>query len=271
MKLRARRVVLTRPAERQVRLSQRLESLGCEVLSLPALAIKPTDVAWCQPENLPGAFDVVVFVSRAAWQHYLATILEKDPEFFWPVTTVVATVGQSTAEHARQWLDGRVPVICPDAAAAQDSESLWVALEAFVSPGARVLVVRGEHGREWLVKRLRSQGCKVQTLSVYRREPAVWSGEARERLCAWLTDGAGVGVWLITSLEGLRAVDEQLKRHQIQSLVPVAVAVVHRRLIAPVRQWLLTHSEQGAGVPISVCLPDEASLLEGLLCLTDGL
>jgi len=271
LKLHARRVVLTRPAERQVRLSKLLESLGCEVLSLPALAINPTDTDWCRPENLPGAFDVVVFVSRAAWQHYLAAILEKDPEFVWPVTTAVATVGQSTAEHARQWLDGRVQVICPNAAAAQDSESLWDALEASVSPGARVLVVRGEQGREWLVKRLRSQGSTVQTLSVYRREPAVWSGEARERLFAWLADGAGAGVWLITSLEGLRAVDDQLKRHQVQALVPVGVVVVHRRLIAPVRQWLLTLSEQGAGVPISVCLPVEASLLEGLLCLTDGL
>jgi uroporphyrinogen-III synthase len=252
-------------------LAQRLQGMGCEVLEAPALAVNPTQPNRIRSEYLPQAFDIVIFVSRAAWQCYLAGILAKNPEFVWPVNTIVATVGQSTADHARQWLGERVQVISPSATAAQDSESLWLELQSLVGPAVRVLVVRGERGREWLVKRLRSQGTSVQTLSVYHRVPAVWSDKTRETLISWLADGGGVGVWLVTSLEGLQAIDDQIERHQIRDLVPRGVVVVHERLIEPVRQWLLTQSEQGAEVPVSVSLPDDESLQKGLLCLMDAL
>ena len=264
-------MVLTRPAERQVALAQRLQDLGCDVLELPALEIKPIDPGWCKPESLPACADVVVFVSRAALKHYLAAILVKYPGFAWPSHTVVAAVGQSTAHYARQVLGKHTRVICPEVAAAQDSESLWPELEPLVGNGVRVLVVRGEHGREFLVRRLQEQGSSVQVLSVYRREPTVWSDQARSKLSAWVADGRGAGVWLVTSLEGLDAIEKQISAHGPQDMAALGVVVVHDRLIGPVRQWLMSHSDLGDQVPISVCSPDEESLLQGLLCLVSTL
>jgi uroporphyrinogen-III synthase len=264
-------VVLTRPAERQVALARRLQDLGCDVLELPALEIKPLDPNWFNPETSPARFDVVIFVSRAALKHYLAVILARYPGFVWPSNTIVAVVGQSTAHYARQSLGKHARVICPEVAAAQDSESLWPELEPLVGAGVRVLVVRGERGREWLVRRLQEQGASVQVLSVYRREPARWGDQTRSKLSAWVADRCGTGVWLVTSLEGLDAIEKQINSHGIQDVAALGVVVVHDRLIGPVRQWLMSHSELGAQVPISVCSPDEESLLQGLLCLVTTL
>ena len=271
MKQPARRVVLTRPAERQVALARRLQDLGCDVLELLALEIKPINPGWCKPENLPNCVDVVVFVSRAAVKHYLAALLAKYPGFVWPSSTVVAAVGHSTAHYVRESLGEQVQVICPEAATSQDSEALWAELEPQVSAGVRVLVVRGERGREWLVRQIHSRGASVQVLPVYRRDSAVWSEQARSKLSEWGSDGHGAGVWLVTSLEGLRAIEEQMRRHGLVSVAVMGVVVVHVRLIEPVRQWLISQSARGAQVPVSVCSPDEESLLKGLLCLVDNL
>ena len=67
-----------------------------------------------------------------------------------------------------------------------DSEALLAlpALrEAIARPEARVLILRGEGGRELLAERLREQGASVDYLELYRRTlPAYDTGELMQRI-----------------------------------------------------------------------------------------
>ncbi|MFY9348508.1 MAG: uroporphyrinogen-III synthase, partial [Orrella sp.] len=135
------RVVLTRPAPRQVALKQALEAFGIEVLALPALEIVALDKAVRLPE--PCEFDVAIFVSRTAWQVYWQALRAQDPGFVWPAECQIASVGDSTAQAIEQDIRGALfsdgfAVITPATDTMQDSESLWLTLRDQLRPGAKV-------------------------------------------------------------------------------------------------------------------------------------
>jgi uroporphyrinogen-III synthase len=50
-----------------------------------------------------------------------------------------------------------------------DSEALWARLRSRDWPGRRVLVVRGEGGRDWLAEQLDAAGARVEFVTAYRR------------------------------------------------------------------------------------------------------
>ena len=50
-----------------------------------------------------------------------------------------------------------------------DSEGLWEELQFRPWAGRRVLVVRGEEGRDWLADALRARGAEVDFIAAYRR------------------------------------------------------------------------------------------------------
>lgn len=255
------RVVLTRPAPRQVALKQSLEAVGVEVLALPALDIVALDHLRHLPE--PGEFDVAVFVSRTAWQTYWQALRAQDPCFEWPVTCQLASVGATTAQAIEQDLQRlaskvEFAVLSPAAGSTQDSESLWETLRITLRPGAKVLLVRGEAGRDWLTQTLQTHGFVTHIYENYRREPAPWSESAIDTLRQWQASGA-LGTWLITSAQGLLAIQAQWDEHAMGRSRPNSAVVIHPKLQALVRQWLLPASS------IRVTRPDDSSVKNALL------
>jgi uroporphyrinogen III methyltransferase/synthase len=96
-----------------------------------------------------------------------------------------------------------------------DSEGLYAALEATLGAnafeGKRVLIVRGDGGREWLADRLREAGAEVEAVAAYRRivpEPSVRTWERIHALLA-----GEPHVWLVTSSEGVRNLGELARDH----------------------------------------------------------
>ena len=76
-------------------------------------------------------------------------------------------------------------IVSPAVDAAQfDSEALWERLRSRDWNGARVLVVRGDGGRDWLADRLRDAGATVATVGAYRRIAPTFAADARARLGA---------------------------------------------------------------------------------------
>lgn len=249
------RVVLTRPFERQVTLSQSLLDAGYEVLSLPALSIQPsTTVQWPLPQD----FDWVVFVSRAAWQHFWGAIEAQQPGYVWPSKCRIAAVGSVTADYIRQTLVGRtdraVNVISPPSTLPQDSESLWQCLSPELKSSNKVLIVRGQSGREWLSEKLRSRDCLVDVLEAYRRSPVSWTAPSIATLQQWGKEGR-LGVWLVTSQQGLSAIQAQWSAHQLDPWRPEGAVVIHPRLKAPVQAWL------GKG-PVLVTQANDKAIIE---------
>ena len=217
---RAFTAVLTRPDGQSGALASQLAEAGCDVLEFPLIDIAPVD----DPAPLDAAFAaladyaLVIFVSPNAIDRALAQY-----GAIWPNALPVGVVGPgSVAALERHGIAAPAHrVIAPQAPADggvphYDSESLFACIEAAFGgaqalAGKRVLIVRGDGGREWLAERLREAGADVTLVAAYRRvvpEPRVG---AWERVHALLHGEPHA--WLVTSSEGVRNLHELARAH----------------------------------------------------------
>lgn len=197
-----RAVVITRPRAQAEPLAQAVRALGRRAVVLPLLEIAPLDdtsLLRAALAELP-SYALVAFVSPnaidAAFQH----LAHLDG---WPPGVPIGVVGEgSRAALARHGVTvDNTTIYCPPDAAGSDSEHLLASLDLSVFSGRRVLIVRGESGRELMADTLRAAGAQVQTVAAYRRSvPPLTEGLAAE-LGALL---AQPNDWIITSSEALR-------------------------------------------------------------------
>ncbi|WP_321912702.1 fused uroporphyrinogen-III synthase HemD/membrane protein HemX [Paraburkholderia sp. J11-2] len=232
-------VVITRPAGQSDGLAGRLAQRGMRTLDFPLISIAPvTDEAPLRAAL--GALEryaLVVFVSPNAVDRAFACYASVSS--IWPPALPVAVVGPaSVAALERHGVaEPEHRVVSPAGAGEEeparfDSESLYAALEktfgADAFAGKRVLIVRGDGGREWLAERLREAGAEVETVAAYRRvvpEPpiATWTQVHA------LLEGAP-HAWLVTSSEGVRNLDELAREHLTAGEI---VELRHAPLVAP--------------------------------------
>ena len=171
------RVLLTRPAEESALLAASLLDVGIFSSSLPLLEIEALPVT---PEQQAvwadlGRYCAVIVVSKPAARLGVQRLERHWPRLPW------FSVGAATAQVlADQGLDVHYPP------SGDDSEALLAlpALrEAIARTDARVLILRGEGGRELLAERLREQGASVDYLELYRRFlPAYDPGVLMQRI-----------------------------------------------------------------------------------------
>jgi len=175
------RLLLTRPQDECAALAASLAEHGVASASLPLLAIEPLEET---PEQRSLLLDLdrycaVVVVSKPAARLGVERI-----DRYWPQPPARQdwfAVGAATAAILD---DYGLRVHHPESG--DDSEAL-LALPALVQalqvPGPRVLILRGEGGREFLAERLRGQGVVVDYLELYRRVlPAYPAGELARRV-----------------------------------------------------------------------------------------
>jgi uroporphyrinogen-III synthase len=168
-------VVITRPRAAAETLAVTLAAAGARPFVFPALAI----------ERLPGsgslapaldACDLAIFVSANAVEHGLARVRERGT---WPARVPVAAIGEATARALRN--SGFGTVISPTGR--HDSESLLALDELKSVDGRKILIFRGQGGRELLREALESRGAHVTYVECYRRtRPAA---DAAPLLHAW--------------------------------------------------------------------------------------
>ncbi|MDF3936854.1 uroporphyrinogen-III synthase [Pseudomonas citronellolis] len=175
------RLLLTRPQEECAALAATLAEHGVASASLPLLAIEPLEET---PEQRSLLLDLdrycaVVVVSKPAARLGLERV-----DRYWPQPPARQSwfaVGAATAAILD---DYGLRVHHPENG--DDSEALLglPALEqALQVPGPRVLILRGEGGREFLAERLRGQGVAVDYLELYRRVLPVYPpGELARRV-----------------------------------------------------------------------------------------
>lgn len=171
------RVLLTRPAEESALLAASLSDVGIFSSSLPLLEIEALPVT---PEQQAvwadlGRYCAVIVVSKPAARLGVQRLERHWPRLPW--FSVGAATAQVLADHG---LDVHYPP------SGDDSEALLAlpALrEAVARTDARVLILRGEGGRELLAERLREQGASVDYLELYRRFlPAYDPGVLMQRI-----------------------------------------------------------------------------------------
>lgn len=162
------RVLLTRPAQESAALAVTLAQHGIYSSSLPLLAIEALDDSAEQQAALARLpdYSAVIVVSKPAARLALERLMRAQVAV--PTKQPWFSVGAATA----QIIAAQHPCVhCPEQG--DDSEALLAlpplqqALAAHAKP--RVLILRGEGGRELLAERLRGQGAEVDYLPLYRR------------------------------------------------------------------------------------------------------
>lgn len=192
-------VVITRPRAQAEALAQAVTDSGRTAVVLPLLEIEPVDDAAPLQAALAALeeYALVAFVSPNAIDAAFAHIDA------WPSNVPVAIVGDgSRAALARHGVTGDAfAIFSPADSAHSDSEHLLLSLDLAACAGRRVLIVRGDGGRELLADALRAAGARVEAVAAYRRAIPDLTPELAARLRALL---AQPNDWIITSSEALR-------------------------------------------------------------------
>ncbi|TVP83862.1 MAG: uroporphyrinogen-III synthase [Thioalkalivibrio sp.] len=162
--LAGRHVVVTRPEAQAGSFCAMLEQAGARVSRFPVIEIRaPLDPSGLQSalQGLSG-YDIAVFVSANAVGRVVPVALARGP---WPSGVRVAAIGASTARQLTA--QGLAPDIVPGSRF--DSEALLEADALQAVEGLRVVIFRGDGGREHLARTLRSRGAEVTHVEAYRR------------------------------------------------------------------------------------------------------
>ena len=196
------RLIVTRPAAQAASWVQRLATRGIDAIAVPLIEISgaPDADAVRTAWGRIASHRLVVFVSANAVLRFFAA---RPVDAEWPMPLLAAAPGPGTAEalRAEGVADAAIVEPSPDAPRL-DSEALWQRLAAHEWRGARVLIVRGDGGRDWLGERFAEAGAEVDTVAAYTRCLPQLSAEGRRRFDAALADPDG-HVWLFSSSEAI--------------------------------------------------------------------
>jgi uroporphyrinogen-III synthase len=218
-------VVITRPRAQAAGLARAVEALGRTPVLLPLLEISALEDQ-SELERVLGRladYALVAFVSPNAIDAVFTRITQ------WPAGVTLAVLGEgSRTALARHGIDGAsAAIVSPPDPARSDSEHLLGALDLAALAGRRVLIVRGDGGRELMADALRAAGALVETVAAYRRQVPRLTPELARSLDSLL---AQQNDWIITSSEALRGLMDLVRA------LPVSDAVAkmqQQHLIVP--------------------------------------
>ncbi len=259
-------VVLTRPQGKNTALAQGLAQHGVRSLELPALCVTPC-FSTLATEYLPAQYDLLVFVSAQAVQFYLQA-LQHSTGYFAPHQAIATVGAASAAPFYEQGLDQQLRLIHPPASHPyQDSEALWDLLLPQLPTIQRVLLVRGQQGREWLSQQLLDQHKELTRCSIYQRIPAQWSAQSAIQLQRDLVKPQTV-TFLLTSSESTQAIYDNMVRLGLEAAWKQAQFVaIHPRIAQKVQQ-LCDFSPQQMQDQVQICAPSQTAMQEALLHAT---
>jgi uroporphyrinogen-III synthase len=189
--LSGKRILVTRPVDQARNLGTLIRQAGGEPVVFPAIEITdPADTRRLDAliENLH-EYDLAIFISPTA----VARAFQRIP--VWPHSLQAAAVGQGSARALNN--AGVKQVIAPTDGS--DSEALLALPEMQRVSGKRILIFRGEGGRELLADTLRQRGATVEYAECYRRaKPRSDAAALMRQHAAHRFDGV-----VVTSREGL--------------------------------------------------------------------
>ncbi|MCS6766041.1 MAG: fused uroporphyrinogen-III synthase HemD/membrane protein HemX [Candidatus Protistobacter heckmanni] len=210
--------IVTRPAGLAGGLEAALRERGLDTLRFPLIDILPPedpsrlDAALAELTGEAGAYALAIFVSPSA----IDSAFGRLPGVGWPRATAIGVISPGSvaalAAHGVRAPEHRIlsPKAGGDGSSAEneryDSEALLAELraagfDAAGLSGKRVLLVRGNGGRELLADSLRQAGAVVTVVEAYRRAAPLPGAQAWAQLARAL---ARPHVWLLTSSEAAR-------------------------------------------------------------------
>ena len=245
--------MVTRPAGQAAHFATALTEAGAIPVLYPVLEI--SDIEDTGPvldvAIRLDTFDLAVFVSPNAIEKALALIL---PRRSWPAGLRVAALGKSSERELAR--NGIRDVISPPLRF--DSEALLELPELIDVRGKRVIIFRGDGGREVLGDTLKSRGASIEYVSCYRRtRPQL---DPAPLLKLW--EVGQLDAVTLTSSEGLRNFHDMIGRLGQAWLKKTPAFVPHVRI---------AEQAQALGLSIVVATePGDDGLMSGLVQYFDS-
>lgn len=242
-------VLVTRPAGQAAGLLARLRELGARPVLFPTLEIlPPVDTATLARRlaELPN-YDLAIFVSPTAVQYGLANIPA------WPVGLRAAGIGQGTAAALRA--AGIQQVLAPSVGG--DSEHLLALPELADMAGRRVLIFRGEGGRQLLADTLAARGARVDYAECYRRGLPAFHPDADPAALLDIWRQGGIQAVTVLSSQGLDNLFTLLGENNAELIRATPLFASHPRIAEHARALGVSHA--------GAAHPGEAGLLQCLV------
>ena len=237
-------IIVTRPAGQARQLievlSRAIEASGLgkrslpEILSLPLLTIVPR-----VDEHLAvhiaaalGDADLAIFVSPNAIESVMR-LLERDWQDLSKKMIPIGVMGGSShlalKNHGVGSEDNPTPIIIPGNNENWDSEGLWKELQSLKWnwQDKKVVIFKGEGGRDWLADTLKKAGATVEAISTYTRVPLDIDNPAWQLVREM---DLSKSLWLLTSSEAVRYLGEVMKDQFIQNLNVASALCSHHNI-----------------------------------------
>ncbi|HEY9459846.1 MAG TPA: uroporphyrinogen-III synthase [Paralcaligenes sp.] len=261
-------IVLTRPGGKNGPLALRLNDAGLSTLVLPALVVQP--LACHRSEfPFPDDYDLIVFVSGNAARFYLDQFAQLGSGRQWPAHTLLATVGRASAQPLYDaGFIAPTHILHPPSGGqnqAQDSEALWSLLQPCINGLKRVLIIRGETGREWLAQHLEQAGAAVLRHAIYRREPARWTAEQNQQIKTGFELRCPL-VCLLTSVESVDAIYENTRAMGLHLLSgQTRFVVIHERVARRLQSLANALSGKVYQPAVKICPPNDEAIFRTIM------
>lgn len=217
------RIMITRPAHQAGGLASDIEAAGGTTFLFPTLEINPVVLSAQDKEKIETIkqFDILIFISPNAVEHGLNQILSISEL---PNKIQLATIGQGSA-NALQSKIGKLPDIFPKENF--NSEGLLATEDMQNVAGKRILIIRGNGGREHLKQTLQQRGAIVDYLTVYQRiKPRVDSSQLEQYL-----QNNQIAAIVITSAQSLKNLVELTPEKVTLNLLELPLLLINKRLI----------------------------------------
>ena len=221
-RLQGQLILNTRPAHQQAELSSLLEKEGAQILSFPVIDIvaHESSIVRQRLTQQISDYDILLFVSRNAVDNAFRYI---DSTRFKP-GLCFGVIGTAT-RHA---LARRVAQLesCLLAGAPYNSETLLEADALQQVSGKRVLILRGQEGRNLLGDELSARGAEVEYCDVYRRELPRHAAADFDQL----VENAFPSLVLLTSNEGMHNLIELVDSKSAERLRRIPWLLISERM-----------------------------------------
>jgi len=246
--LQGRRILVTRPAAQAGKLARLIAAQGGEPVLFPLLEIGPPDDPLPLQQAIARLDDyaIAVFISPNAVEYSVPFVLARRA---WPATLQAAAIGHSTVTQLAACGIGQA--IAPTERF--DSEALLELPEFQVErvSGLKILLLRGNGGRELLGDTLQERGALVDAVTCYHRSTPTDGSKILSLLCNRQLDAL-----TISSSEGLRNLLALLDTDGCERLHDTPVFVPHQRIAEVAAELGLQK--------VILTGPADAGIIEGL-------
>jgi uroporphyrinogen-III synthase len=247
MSIRSKTIVITRPVGQARQLievlTKAIEKSGIaqcdlpEIVSLPLLTIVPKEDEHLADHiaSILNDADLAIFVSPNAIESVMR-LLSRSWQDFSKKVIPVGVMGGSSAlalqNHGIGLETQPTPIYMPQSPEHWDSEGLWQDLQSLQWDwaGKKVVIFKGDGGREWLADTLKKAGATVDTLSTYTRVPLDIDHRAWELI---RSIDLSQSLWLLTSSEAVRYLGEVVQDQfpdGLQSLQRASAVCSHHNI-----------------------------------------